>query len=151
MECPYCGAIDTKVIDSRPYSTDNSIKRRRECVLCGKRFNTYEKIEPIPIFVIKRNSNKELFNKTKLLKGLERAVIKRNINLEALERFVSEVEDSIRKTNNLEIKSTELGELVMKKLKKLDEIAYIRFASVYKEFSDVRSFINEIEGMIEND
>jgi transcriptional repressor NrdR len=151
MECPYCGAIDTKVIDSRPYSTDNSIKRRRECILCGKRFNTYEKIEPIPIFVMKKNNVKEIFNKTKLLKGLERAVIKRDINLEALERFVGEVEDSIRKTNNLEIKSTELGELVMKKLKDLDEIAYIRFASVYKDFSDVRSFINEIEGMMEND
>ena len=151
MECPYCGAIDTKVIDSRPYSTDNSIKRRRECILCGKRFNTYEKIEPIPIFVMKKNNVKEIFNKTKLLKGLERAVIKRDINLEALERFVGEVEDSIRKTNNLEIKSTELGELVMKKLKNLDEIAYIRFASVYKEFSDVRSFIKEIKGMIEND
>jgi transcriptional repressor NrdR len=151
MECPYCGAEDTKVIDSRPYSTDNSIKRRRECILCGKRFNTYEKIEPIPIYVMKKNNTKDVFNKEKLLKGLERAVIKRNINLEALERFVSEVEDTIRKTNHLEIKSTELGELVMKKLKKLDEVAYIRFASVYKEFSDVRSFIKEIEGMVEND
>ena len=151
MECPYCGAIDTKVIDSRPYSIDNSIKRRRECIICGKRFTTYEKIEPIPIFVVKKNKIKEVFDKNKLLKGLERAVIKRDINLEALERFVKEVEDTIRKTNHLEIESTELGELVMDKLKKLDEIAYIRFASVYKDFSDVRSFVKEIEGMVDND
>ena len=151
MECPYCGAMDTKVIDSRPYSTDNSIKRRRECIICGKRFTTYEKIEPIPIFVVKKNKIKEVFNKRKLLKGLERAVIKRNINLEALERFVEEIEDAIRKTNHLEIESTELGELVMDKLKNLDEVAYIRFASVYKDFSDVRSFVKEIEGMIDND
>ena len=151
MECPYCGAIDTKVIDSRPYSTNNSIKRRRECVVCCKRFTTYEKIEPIPIFVIKKNKIKEVFNKEKLLKGLERAVIKRDINLESLERFVEEVENTIRKTNHLEIESTELGELVMEKLKNLDEIAYIRFASVYEDFSDVRSFIKEIEGMVESD
>jgi len=151
MECPYCGAIDTKVIDSRPYSTDNSIRRRRECVVCCKRFTTYEKIEPIPIFVVKKNNIKEVFNKDKLLKGLERAVIKRNINLETLERFVEELENTIRKTNHLEIDSTELGELVMEKLKNLDEIAYIRFASVYKDFSDVRSFIKEIEGMVSSD
>lgn len=151
MECPYCSAIDTKVIDSRPYSTDNSIKRRRECVVCCKRFTTYEKIEPVPIFVIKKNKIKEVFNKDKLLKGLERAVIKRNVNLEALERFVAEVENTIRKTNHLEIESTELGELVMAKLKNLDEIAYIRFASVYKDFSDVKSFIKEIEGMVDSD
>ena len=151
MECPYCGAIDTKVIDSRPYSIDNSIKRRRECVICCKRFTTYEKIEPIPIFVIKKDQIKEVFNKDKLLKGLERAVIKRNVNLETLERFVEEIENTIRKTNHLEIESTELGELVMAKLKKLDEIAYIRFASVYKDFSDVKSFIKEIEGMVDSD
>jgi len=151
MECPYCGAIDTKVIDSRPYSIDNSIKRRRECVVCSKRFTTYEKIEPIPIFVIKKNKIKEVFNKDKLLKGLERAVIKRNVNLEVLERFVQEIEDTIRRTNHLEIESTELGELVMAKLKKLDEIAYIRFASVYKDFSDVESFVKEIKGMVESD
>lgn len=151
MECPYCGAIDTKVIDSRPYSIDNSIKRRRECVVCSKRFTTYEKIEPIPIFVIKKNKIKEVFNKNKILKGLERAVIKRNVNLEVLERFVEEIENTIRKTNHLEIESTELGELVMEKLKKLDEIAYIRFASVYKDFSDVKSFIKEIEGMVDCD
>ena len=151
MECPYCGAIDTKVIDSRPYSIDNSIKRRRECVVCSKRFTTYEKIEPIPIFVIKKNKIKEVFNKNKILKGLERAVIKRNVNLEVLERFVEEIENTIRKTNHLEIESTELGELVMEKLKKLDEIAYIRFASVYKDFSDVKSFVREIEGMVDSD
>jgi len=151
MECPYCGAIDTKVIDSRPYSIDNSIKRRRECVVCSKRFTTYEKIEPIPIFVIKKNKIKEVFNKDKILKGLERAVIKRNVNLEVLERFVEEIENTIRKTNHLEIESTELGELVMEKLKKLDEIAYIRFASVYKDFSDVKSFVREIEGMVDSD
>ena len=151
MECPYCGAIDTKVIDSRPYSIDNSIKRRRECVVCSKRFTTYEKIEPIPIFVIKKSKMKEVFNKDKILKGLERAVIKRNVNLEVLERFVEEIENTIRKTNHLEIESTELGELVMEKLKKLDEIAYIRFASVYKDFSDVKSFVREIEGMVDSD
>ncbi|RUA07812.1 MAG: transcriptional regulator NrdR [Fusobacteria bacterium] len=151
MWCPYCGAVDTKVIDSRPCITDNSIKRRRECIVCKKRFTTYEKIETIPILVLKKNNVKEEFNKEKLLKGLERAVIKRNINLETLERFVSEIEENIRESNNLEIESTDLGELVMEKLKELDEIAYIRFASVYKDFSDVRSFIKEIEGMSDND
>jgi len=100
---------------------------------------------------LKKNNVKEEFNKEKLLKGLERAVIKRNINLETLERFVSEIEENIRESNNLEIESTDLGELVMEKLKELDEIAYIRFASVYKDFSDVRSFIKEIEGMSDND
>lgn len=151
MWCPYCGAVDTKVIDSRPCTADNSIKRRRECIVCKKRFTTYEKIETIPILVLKKNNVKEEFNKEKLLKGLERAVIKRNINLETLERFVSEIEENIRESNNLEIESTDLGELVMEKLKELDEIAYIRFASVYKDFSDVRSFIKEIEGMSDND
>ncbi len=151
MDCPYCGAIDTKVIDSRPYNSDNSIKRRRECIICSKRFTTYEKIEPIPIIVKKKNNTEETFNKTKLLKGVERAVIKRDINLEVLEKFVTEVEDCIRQKYHLKITSTQLGELVMEKLKKLDEIAYIRFASVYKDFSDVRSFIKEIEGMVDND
>jgi transcriptional repressor NrdR len=151
MNCPYCGAMDTRVIDSRPNNINNTIKRRRECFVCGKRFNTFEEIEYIPIYVLKKNNVKEIFNKEKLLKGLERAVIKRNINLETLERFVSELEDSIRNNKGLEIASTELGELVMEKLKTLDEVAYIRFASVYKEFADVKSFIKEIEGMVKND
>ena len=151
MECPYCSAIDTKVIDSRPHLIDNSIKRRRECIVCKKRFTTYEKVDDIPIYILKKNDTREPFNKYKLLKGLERAVVKRNISLETLERFVKEVEDTIRTSYSLEINSTNLGDLVMKKLKKLDEIAYIRFTSVYKEFSDVRSFIKEIEGMVDSD
>jgi len=151
MECPYCGAIDTKVIDSRPRIIDNSIKRRRECIVCKKRFTTYEKVEAIPIFVVKKNNFKEPFNKYKLLKGLERAVVKRNISLEVLEEFAREIELTIRSKYGLEIKSTELGDLVMDKLKEIDEIAYIRFASVYKDFSDMKSFIKEIEGMIDND
>ncbi|MCK5780472.1 MAG: transcriptional repressor NrdR [Psychrilyobacter sp.] len=151
MECPYCSAVDTKVIDSRPQITDNSIKRRRECIVCKKRFTTFEKLESIPIFILKKNNLKEPFNKYKLLKGLERAVVKRNIGIETLENFIKEIEATVRIDYGLEIESTKLGALVMKKLKKLDEVAYIRFVSVYKDFSNVKSFIKEVEGMIESD
>ncbi|MBC2850560.1 transcriptional repressor NrdR [Cetobacterium sp. 8H] len=145
MRCPFCNSEDTKVIDSRAFPENNSIKRRRECNSCEKRFTTYERIEENPIYVVKKNKSRERFNKEKLLRGLERATNKRNISRDDLEKFIAEVEKVIQNTLKNEITTQELGELVLEKLKNLDEVAYVRFASVYKEFDDIKSFIDTVE------
>ncbi len=147
MNCPFCNCQNTRVVDSRAYSEGHSIKRRRECPECGKRFTTYEKIEPIPFYVVKKDNSREKFNKEKILRGLARATVKRNISMEELETLVLDIEKNIQNSLRNEISTGELGELIMKKLKDLDEVAYVRFASVYKEFDDVKSFIKEIEEM----
>jgi transcriptional repressor NrdR len=147
MKCPFCNFENTRVVDSRVYSEGHSIKRRRECPECGKRFTTYEKVEPIPFYVVKKDNSREKFDKEKILRGLVRATVKRNISMEELETLVLNVEKSIQNSLKNEISTRELGELIMKKLKELDEVAYVRFASVYKEFDDVKSFIKEIEEM----
>ncbi len=147
MNCPFCNCQNTRVVDSRAYSEGHSIKRRRECPECGKRFTTYEKIEPIPFYVVKKDNSREKFNKEKILRGLVRATVKRNISMEELETLVLDIEKNIQNSLRNEISTGELGELIMKKLKDLDEVAYVRFASVYKEFDDVKSFIKEIEEM----
>lgn len=146
MRCPFCGSEDTKVVDSRTFS-DVSIKRRRECNSCEKRFTTYERIEELPIYVVKKNNSREKFNKDKLRKGLERATNKRDVSREDLENFINEVEKHIQNSLKSEITTKELGELVLNKLRNLDEVAYVRFASVYKEFTDVKSFIDLVEAM----
>lgn len=145
MRCPYCKSDDSKVMDSRAYSNGFSIKRRRECLNCGRRFTTYEILEENIFYVIKKDGTKEEFNKDKILKGLLRATVKRDIKIESLESLVEEIEKELQENYSGEIKSDILGELIMTKLKNLDEVAYVRFASVYKNFADVKSFIKEIE------
>ena len=145
MKCPFCNSEDTKVIDSRAFIENNSIKRRRECNSCEKRFTTYERIEESPIYVVKKNKSREKLKKEKSMKGLERATNKRNISRDALEGFVTEIEKIIQNTLKNEITTQELGELIMDKLKELDEVAYVRFASVYKQFDNIKSFMDLVE------
>lgn len=145
MRCPFCNSEDTKVVDSRSFMEGFSIKRRRECVKCEKRFTTYEKIEEIPLYIVKKDNRREKFDRNKLLRGLIAATIKRNISREELETFVLEIEKAIQNSLRNEISSSELGELVMEKLLEVDEVAYVRFASVYKEFKDIESFIELVE------
>ena len=145
MRCPFCNSDDTKVIDSRGFVENNSIKRRRECNSCERIFTTYERIEENPIYVVKKNKSREKFNKEKLLRGLERATNKRNISRDDLEKFITDVEKIIQNTLKNEITTQDLGELILGKLKTLDEVAYVRFASVYKEFDDIKSFIDIVE------
>lgn len=146
MKCPGCAFPESKVIDSRPTVEGNSIRRRRECLSCQKRFTTFETIETLPIFVIKKNGGKEEFNKQKLLNGVLKATQKRPVDAVAL---VSEIETELQNTLRQEITSIELGEMVMKKLKERDEVAYVRFASVYREFKDIDTFLAELRELKE--
>jgi len=141
MRCPGCGFGESKVIDSRPVTEGNSIRRRRECLSCQKRFTTFEMIETVQIIVIKKSGDKELFDKQKLLAGVLKATQKRPVDAVAL---VNEIEAELQNTLRQEITSTELGEMVMKKLKGRDEVAYVRFASVYREFKDIDTFLQEL-------
>ena len=147
MKCPGCGYPESKVIDSRPTVEGNSIRRRRECLSCQKRFTTFETVETLPIFVIKKNGGKEEFNKQKLLNGVLKATQKRPVDAVAL---ASEIEQELQNTLRQEITSIELGEMVMKKLKERDEVAYVRFASVYREFKDIDTFLEELQVLKEN-
>lgn len=146
MKCPGCGYPESKVIDSRPTVEGNSIRRRRECLSCQKRFTTFETIETLPIFVIKKNGGKEEFDKQKLLNGVLKATQKRPVDAVAL---VSEIEQELQNALRQEITSIELGEMVMKKLKERDEVAYVRFASVYREFKDIDTFLAELRELKE--
>lgn len=146
MKCPGCGYPESKVIDSRPTVEGNSIRRRRECLSCQKRFTTFETVETLPIFVIKKNGGKEEFDKQKLLNGVLKATQKRPVDAVAL---VSEIEQELQNTLRQEITSIELGEMVMKKLKERDEVAYVRFASVYREFKDIDTFLAELRELKE--
>jgi transcriptional repressor NrdR len=147
MKCPYCGYNASKVLNSRPVNDNESIRRRRQCEKCDKRFTTYEKIETIPIMIIKRNMIREPFEREKLLKGILRSCNKRSISLEQIELLVDEMENQIAGMETKEISSTILGEMTMKKLKALDEVSYIRFASVYKQFTSIDEFITELENI----
>ena len=141
MKCPGCGYTESKVIDSRPVPDANSIRRRRECLACQKRFNTFETIETTPIIVIKKSGGKELFDKQKLLSGVLKATQKRPVDAVLL---VNEVEAELQNSLRQEVSSMELGEMVMEKLKRRDEVAYVRFASVYREFKDIDTFLEEL-------
>ncbi len=141
MRCPFCKALDTRVIDSRVIEDGKVIKRRRVCDECGSRFNTYERIETIPIVVIKNNGSKELFEKEKIIKGIVKAINKRPLTYEDAAKIANEIEEYIKLNDLYEIKSKEIGSLVMEKLKKLDQVSYVRFASVYKKFADAEDFI----------
>lgn len=145
MVCPYCGAKELKVIDSRASDDEKSIRRRRECEKCEKRFTTYERIEEVPIVVVKKNNLREEFDRNKILNGIVKACWKRPISLSDIEGCVTEIENEIYGMGKSEIDSISIGEVVMKKLKAMDQIAYVRFASVYKKFNDIDSFIEAIK------
>jgi len=150
MKCPYCGYIDDRVIDSRPTDEGTAIRRRRECVKCSKRFTTYEKVESIPLIVIKKDKTREKFNKEKLMNGLLRACEKRPVSIGDLEKLVDDIEAQICNSLQREITSKQIGEMVMSGLKKLDEGAYVRFASVYRQFKDIDTFMEELQKLQNN-
>lgn len=144
MKCPYCGYSESKVIDSRPTDEGERIRRRRECLNCAKRFSTYEVIETVPVVVVKKDKSREAFDRNKLLNGLLRACEKRPVPLETLERIVDEIETLLQNSLDREVPSTLIGTYAMDKLKKVDEVAYVRFASVYREFKDINTFMDEL-------
>ena len=148
MKCPYCSFAESKVIDSRPTEENNSIRRRRECLKCGKRFTTYEKLESIALVVIKKDESRQPFNRNKVLKGIITACEKRPISLLQMEKVADDIESELAQSMEREIKSTVIGEMVMDKLRLLDEVAYVRFASVYKQFDDLSTFMDELKGLI---
>ena len=150
MKCPYCDETDTKVIDSRPTEEYKAIRRRRECPKCGKRFTTYEKVEEILFMVIKRDGSRESFDRNKVLNGIIRACEKRPVSLAQMENIVDDIEKSLNNLMEKEISTSTIGEIVMEHLKDLDQVAYVRFASVYREFKDVNTFVAEIEKLLGN-
>ena len=145
MKCPYCNHPDTRVIDSRPAEDGSAIRRRRSCDECGKRFTTYEKVETIPLIIIKKDNNREQYNRSKIERGIIRACYKRPVSAEAIQKAVERIEIKIFNLEAKEVSSTDVGEIVMDELKELDEVAYVRFASVYREFKDVNTFMDEIK------
>lgn len=149
MKCPYCNHADTRVIDSRPAEDGTSIRRRRSCDECGKRFTTYEKVETIPLIIIKKDNNREQYNRSKIEAGVLRACYKRPVSAEEIQRTIDAVETEIFKSEEKEISSNVIGELVMEKLKDLDAVAYVRFASVYREFKDVNTFMAELKKILD--
>ena len=148
MKCPYCECTESKVIDSRPVDDGASIRRRRECLKCEKRFTTYEQIESVPLVIIKKDGKREVYNRQKLINGILRACEKTSVSYSQVESLVSELEMVLNSRMDKEIPSTEIGELVMEKLKKLNDIAYVRFASVYREFKDVSTFLDELNRLL---
>ena len=148
MKCPYCSEIDNKVIDSRLSKDGNVIRRRRECLLCERRFTTYEHIEEVPVMIIKKDGRREVFNREKVSAGLMRACEKRNISVNVIEDFLDNLERDLKETGEKEIPSSFVGEKVMQKLHELDEVAYVRFASVYREFKDVNDFFAELKSLL---
>lgn len=149
MKCPFCGHENTRVIDSRPAEENNSIRRRRVCDECDKRFTTYEKIETIPLIVVKKDNNREAYDRSKIEAGVLRACHKRPISADQIKRLVDEVETEIFSMEEKEIPSRVIGELVMNKLKDLEAVAYVRFASVYREFKDINTFMDELKKVLE--
>jgi transcriptional repressor NrdR len=147
MNCPYCNHIETKVTDSR--DTGGSIRRRRECLSCNKRFTTYEYIEMVPLFVIKKDGKRERFDRCKIRNGMQKALEKRPVSYNKIEDMIDEIEEKIRRTGKEEIETSLVGEYVMETLKKIDQVAYIRFASVYRRFTDVTSFEKEVKNLTE--
>ena len=148
MKCPYCGFADSKVIDSRPADDGATIRRRRECLACQKRFTTYEIMERLPLVVIKRDGSRQAFDKAKLLGSMLKACEKRSVPVSTLERLADEIEQSLQNEMEREIPSTEIGELVMEKLKDVDEVSYVRFASVYRQFKDINTFMEELNKLL---
>ena len=149
MKCPFCGDQESKVVDSRHSEDGNSIRRRRECIACQRRFTTYEVVESLPIIVVKRDGTRQSFDRNKILNAMVRAFDKRKVEMSDLERITTEIEQTIQNTLEREVSTDKIGEMVMERIKSVDEVAYIRFASVYRRFQDVESFIHEINQFLE--
>ncbi len=150
MKCPFCGYQESKVVDSRPADEGESIRRRRECLSCLKRFTTYETIESLPLIVVKKDGSRQAFDRNKLINGLLRACEKRPVSLKNLEEVASEVEQVLLNSLAREVSSAEIGNQVMERLKKLDEVAYVRFASVYRQFKDLNTFMTELNKLLDD-
>jgi len=148
MRCPYCGHKEDKVVDSRATQEGSAIRRRRECLRCGKRFTTYEYVEEVSLMVIKKDGRREPFDRKKILSGVMRACEKRPVSVEKMEELVTQVERTIAKKSDREVASSRLGELIMERLKAMDDVAYVRFASVYRQFKDVGQFMEELKGIL---
>lgn len=149
MNCPFCNHYETKVVDSRPTDEGQSIRRRRACIDCKKRFTTYEKFEEVPLIVVKKDGNRESYNRNKIINGLIRACEKRPVSMQKIETVVDEIEKNLYNSLEKEISSEHIGELVMNVLKDIDEIAYVRFASVYRQFKDINTFMEELKKMLD--
>ena len=149
MKCPYCGYEESKVIDSRPTDEGERIRRRRECLKCAKRFTTYEMIESLPIVVIKKDKSRETFDRQKLMTGMLRACEKRPVSVETLDKAITDIENVIQNSLDREVQSDKIGELVMEKLTEIDEVAYVRVASVYRQFKDINTFMSELNKLLE--
>lgn len=150
MKCPFCSYFESKVIDSRPTDEGQAIRRRRECIKCGKRFTTYEKIEEIPLIVVKKDGNRQSYDRNKLLNGIIKACEKRPVSMNTIEKIVDDIEKNLYNSLQREIKSEEIGEMVMNSLKDIDEVSYVRFASVYRQFKDVNSFLDELKKLLDD-
>ena len=149
MKCPFCGHSESKVIDSRPAEEGASIRRRRECLACSKRFTTYETVESLPMVVVKKDGSRQNFDKQKILTGLQHSCVNRPVPIAELERITNEIEQAVMNSMEREISTNDIGEMVMERLKPLDEVSYIRFASVYRQFKDVNSFMRELTKILE--
>jgi transcriptional repressor NrdR len=148
MKCPYCGKLNTRVVDSRPGKIEFEVRRRRECQICSQRFTTYERVEQAPVMIVKKDSRREAFDRGKVLRGIQKACEKRAISVNQIEEMVEVIEQELRESNEREISSKVVGEKIIKALKKVDDVAYVRFASVYREFKDVADFIQELKGLL---
>ncbi len=148
MKCPFCGYTESKVIDSRPAEEGATIRRRRECLACSKRFTTYEIIERLPLVVVKRDGSRQSFDKVKLINGMVRACEKRPVALQTLEQIADEIEQELQSNLEREVSTVDVGEMVMKRLKSIDEVAYVRFASVYRSFKDINTFMEELSKLL---
>lgn len=148
MKCPFCSNLESKVVDSRPSDEGSSIRRRRECLECHKRFTTYETMESLPLVVIKRDGSRQTFDKSKLLNGMIRACEKRPVSFDTLNAIAGDIEQTLQNEMEREISSIEIGEKVMEKLKEVDEVAYVRFASVYRQFKDINTFMSELNKLL---
>lgn len=149
MKCPFCAVDNTRVIDSRPADDNNSIRRRRECDACGRRFTTYEKVESIPLIVIKKDKNREPYNRAKIASGILKSCHKRPVSAEQIEQCLDDIETKVFNLEEKEVESTVIGEIVMDEIKNLDPVAYVRFASVYREFKDVNTFMDELKKILD--
>ncbi len=148
MRCPFCGYLDSKVLDSRPADDGNAIRRRRECIECGRRFTTYEKVDEIPLVVVKKDGRREVFDRNKVLGGIIKACEKRSISMNQMEEITNGIEKELKNRMEGEVSSEQIGEMLMDNLRDLDEVAYVRFASVYRQFKDVNSFMDELDKLV---
>ena len=150
MKCPFCAYLESKVVDSRPADEGASIRRRRECLSCHTRFTTYETMESLPLMVVKKDGSRQSFDRNKVMNGLIRACEKRPVSFSTMEEIVNEIEQTLQNEMEREVSSAEIGELVMERLKKVDEVSYVRFASVYRQFKDINTFMRELNKLLED-